>query len=79
MPKLEIINSMFTENAGEWALLFYARDYGAKSMEEIDQLYLAGKGVRFIKSAEPFSKCPNLRKLDISGHPEFFMTEEKKE
>jgi hypothetical protein len=36
MPKLEIINSMFTENAGEWALLFYARDYGAKSVEEID-------------------------------------------
>jgi tubulin--tyrosine ligase-like protein 12 len=26
MPKLEIINSKFTNKAGEWALLYYARD-----------------------------------------------------
>jgi hypothetical protein len=32
-----------------------------------------------MKSAEPFAKMTNLRRLDISGHPEFFMTEEKRE
>jgi len=32
-----------------------------------------------MKSAEPFSKLANLKRLDISEHPEFFMTEEKKE
>jgi tubulin--tyrosine ligase-like protein 12 len=26
MPKLEILNSKFTSKAGEWALLYYARD-----------------------------------------------------
>jgi hypothetical protein len=29
MPELEIMNSKFTNRAGEWALLFYAREQGA--------------------------------------------------
>jgi len=33
MPKLEIINSKFTNQAGEWALLFYAKEQGATSLE----------------------------------------------
>jgi hypothetical protein len=75
MPKLEIINSKFTEKAGEWALLFYARDYGAKTLEEIEQLCIAGRGLRCMKTADHFAKMVNLKKLDISDHPEFFMTE----
>ena len=31
--KLEIFNSQLTSKAGEWAMLFYARDSGAKSLE----------------------------------------------
>ena len=29
MPTLEIINSKFTNSAGEWALLYYSRQQGA--------------------------------------------------
>ena len=32
---LEIFNSRLTVKAGEWAMLFYARDSGAKCMEDI--------------------------------------------
>jgi len=36
MPKLEIINSKFTHEAGEWALMFYARNYGYKTLAEVE-------------------------------------------
>ena len=32
-----------------------------------------------MESTEVFGQMTNLRRLDISGHPEFFMTEEAKE
>ena len=79
MPKLEIINSVLTAEAGEWAILFYARDQGAKTLEEISHLNLAGKGITYMKDATIFERMTNLRRLDLSGHPEFFMCEEKKE
>ena len=37
---LEIFNSNLTAKAGEWAMLFYARDTGAKTLEEITYLNL---------------------------------------
>ncbi len=79
MPKLEIINSTFTTLAGEWAVLFYAREQGASTLEEIRSLNFACKGITIMKDASLFKKMTNLRRLDISGHPEFFMCEEKKE
>ena len=38
--KLEIFNSKLTAKASEWAMLFYARDTGAKTVEEITYLNL---------------------------------------
>ena len=52
---------------------------GAKTLEEIKSLSLAGKGVLYMKSAEVFASMSGLRRLDISDHPEFFMCEELKE
>jgi len=43
--KLEIFNSALTAKAGEWAMLFYARDTGAKTLEEIESLTLSGKNL----------------------------------
>jgi hypothetical protein len=79
MPKLEICNSMLTNHAGEWAMLFYARDQGAQTLEEITALDLSGKGVMYMESADVFERMTSLRRLDLSEHPEFFMCEEKKE
>ena len=79
MPTLEIVNSKFTNMAGEWAVLFYARDSGAKTIEEIESLNLAGRGLTYIKDLALFDKFTSLKRLDISDHPEFFMCIEKKE
>lgn len=79
MPTLEIINSKFTNTAGEWALMFYARESGAKSLEEIEHLTLRGRGLTYIKDIEVFDRLKNLKRLDLTDHPEFFMCIEKKE
>ena len=55
MPSLEICNSVLTAKAGEWAMLFYARDQGAKTLQEIRSLNLAGKGLLFLESTEVFA------------------------
>ena len=60
MPKLEIINSTFTTLAGEWSILFYAREQGAKNLEQITSLNLAGKGITYIKDASLFRKMSKL-------------------
>ena len=72
MPELQILNSRFTTKAGEWAFLYYAKDQGAKSLSEIKELYLGGKGILAIKDLSVFDKMTSLKKLDISDHPEFF-------
>ncbi len=79
MPTLEIINSKFTNQAGEWALLYYAREQGAKSLEEIEHLNLGGRGLTFIKDIALVDRLKSLKRLDLSDHPEFFMCIEKKE
>ena len=38
-----------------------------------------GKAILYLNSSEIFEKMTSLRTLDISDHPEFFMTIEKKE
>ena len=43
--QLEILNSRFTEKAGEWALLFCAREQeGVKALEDIVNLDLSARG-----------------------------------
>jgi hypothetical protein len=54
MPALEIINSKLTSKAGEWTMLFYARDAGAKQLSEIRKLDLSDKGVLAIKDLSVF-------------------------
>jgi len=75
MPELEILNSRFTSKAGRWAMLFYARDQGAKELNEIKELDLTGKGILHMKDLSVFDEMTNLTSLNLSDHPEFFMTE----
>ena len=57
-------------------MLFYAKEQtGCTSLEAVDRLDLSGKGILYMASADIFSRMTNLKKLDISDHPEFFMTE----
>lgn len=75
MPALEILNSQLTNKAGEWSMLFYAKEQtGSNSLEEVERLDLSGKGILYMPSAEVLGKMTNLKKLDLSDHPEFFMT-----
>ena len=56
-------------------MLFYAKEQtGASSLETVDRLDLAGKGILNMPSADIFSRLTSLKKLDISDHPEFFLT-----
>ena len=73
MPNLEIINSKFTNQAGEWALLFYSKDQRATRLEDIKHLVLSGRGITYIKDVELFDRLTSLKRLDISDHPELFM------
>jgi hypothetical protein len=79
MPTLEIINSKFTNQAGEWALLFYAREQGATRLEDIVSLNLSGRGITYIKDLSLLDRMTNLRRLDLTDHPELFMCWEMKE
>jgi len=56
-------------------MLFYAKEQtGSNSLEEVERLDLSGKGILYMPSAEVLGKMTNLKKLDLSDHPEFFMT-----
>jgi len=79
MPTLEIINSKFTNQAGEWALLYYSRGQAAKSLEEIEHLNLSGRGITYLKDLALLDRLSNLKRLDLTDHPELFMCIEKKE
>ena len=75
MPKLEILNSQLTNKAGEWAMKFYAKEQcGVDSLAEVERLDLSGKGVLYMPSADIFDQMTSLKKLDLSDHPEFFMS-----
>lgn len=70
--KLEIINSKLTSKAGEWAMLFYARDSGAKTLEEITELDLSGKNLLMVDDISFLSKMTNLKKLNISDNVDMY-------
>jgi hypothetical protein len=79
MPVLEILNSKFTTKAGEWALLYYARDQKVSSLSEIRSLDLSGKGVLHMANISYFEQMSSLKSLNIEDHPEFFLTKEQQE
>lgn len=70
--KLEIFNSQLTSKAGEWAMLFYARDSGAKTLEDIYKLDLSGKNLLTVDDISFIKKMKNLRYLDISDNVDMY-------
>ena len=74
--KLEIFNSTLTAKAGEWAMLFYARDTGAKTLEEITSLDLRGKNLLMVDDISFLKKMTNLKTLDISDNVDMYKPKE---
>ena len=70
--KLEIFNSTLTEKAGEWAMLFYARDSGAKTLADITYLDLSGKNLLMVTDLSFLKQMTNLRTLDISDNVDMY-------
>ena len=70
--QLEIFNSKLTSKAGEWAMLFYARDTGAKTLEEIEYLDISGKNLLMVDDISFVKKMKNLKKLDISDNIDMY-------
>lgn len=70
--KLEIFNSQLTAKAGEWAMLFYAKDSGAKKLEDIYKLDLSGKNLLTVDDISFIKKMKNLRHLDISDNVDMY-------
>ena len=57
-------------------MLFYARDTGAKTMEEITYLDLAGKNLLTVDNLDFLKKMTNLKVLDISDNVDMYKTKE---
>ena len=60
LPSLEIINSKFTSKAGEWTMLFYAKDQNVESIEEIRSLDLSFKGILHMRDISIFERMKSL-------------------
>ena len=56
-------------------MLFYGREQGAESLDQIESLDLSFKSVLMMPSADVFSQMTSLKRIDLSGHPEFFYDE----
>lgn len=74
--KLEIFNSQLTTKAGEWAMLFYAKDSGAKKLEDITKLDLSGKNLLAVDDISFLKQMTNLRHLDISDNIDMYKPKE---
>jgi len=57
-------------------MLFYARDTGAKTMEQITYLDLAGKNLLTVDNLEFLKKMTHLKTLDISDNVDMYKTKE---
>lgn len=57
-------------------MLFYARDQNAKTLADIRELNLAGRGVLHLQDLSVFDQMTNLQTLNITEHPEFLLTQE---
>jgi tubulin--tyrosine ligase-like protein 12 len=73
---LEIFNSNLTAKASEWAMLFYARDTGAKTIEEITYLDLNGKNLLMCNDLSFMKKMVNLKTLDIGNNVDMYKPKE---
>ena len=73
---LEIFNSKLTVKAGEWAMLFYARDSGAKTLEDIVSLDLSGKNLLMVDDLSFLLKMTNLKTLDIGDNVDMYKPRE---
>ena len=73
---LQIFNSALTCKAGEWAMLFYARESGAKTLEEITSLNLSGKTLLTVEDLSFLKKMTNLKSLDISDNVDMYKPKE---
>ena len=49
-------------------MLYYAKDTGAKTLEEITTLYLSGKNLLFCDDISFLKKMTNMKYLDISDN-----------
>lgn len=70
--KLEIFNSQLTTKAGEWAMLFYAKDSGVKKLEDITKLNLSGKNILAVDDISFLKNMTSLRHLDISDNIDMY-------
>lgn len=57
--------------------MFLARDQHPTSLADIRDLDLSGRGVLHLKSIDMFNELTSLESLDLSDHPEFFLTEDQ--
>ena len=57
-------------------MLYYARDSGAKSLDQIENLYLAGKNLLLCEDISFLTKMVNLKILDISGNIDMYKPKE---
>ena len=53
-------------------MLFYARDTGAKTLEEITYLDLSGKNLLAVNNLDFLKKMINLKTLDISDNVDMY-------
>lgn len=75
-PKLEIFNSHFTSNYGEWALGFCAGIYGKENpgsdagdqLQNVTSLDLSDRCIHNLNN-KAFIKMPHLSHLNIRGNP----------
>lgn len=72
-PNIELLNSQFTKNAGEWGLKFATlypkiNKIGKTDIGSLTSLDLSDRDVFRIKNIDVFSNLKSLRTLDIRGH-----------
>lgn len=57
-------------------MLFYARDSGAKSLDQIEYLNISGKNLLALDDISFLKKMTNLKRLDISDNLQMYLTKE---
>jgi len=74
--QLEIFNSKLTCKAGEWTALRYAREQGAKKLEDIVSLDFSGKNLLTVTDLSFLKKLTSLRTLDIGNNVDMYKPRE---
>ena len=73
---LELLNGQFTNRAGEWAILYLARDTGEISLGKITYLNARGNNLLSLTNLQFLKQMKNLKKLDISDNINMFKSKE---